>query len=142
MTNNFNNKKGRSQRRISSFFVEWNSFSFSKKGEQRNVCGVISGGKNRATQGKEAEYEGEIYAVYLLKEVQGKGYGTKLVKALVDDFQHKRIRSMVVWVLADNPSRLFYERLGGEKIAEEVVDIGGKKLVEWCYGWKSIEYFA
>jgi L-amino acid N-acyltransferase YncA len=125
-------QRGLQQPKHSIFVVE----------EDGNVCGFISGGKNRATQGKEAEYEGEIYAIYLLKKAQGKGYGTKLVKALVDDFQHKRIRSMVVWVLADNPSRLFYERLGGEKIAEKVVDIGGKKLTEWCYGWKSIEYFT
>jgi ribosomal protein S18 acetylase RimI-like enzyme len=125
-------KRGLQQQKHYIFVVE----------EDGNVCGFISGGKNRATQGKEAEYKGEIYAIYLLKEAQGKGYGTKLVKALVDDFQRERIRSMVVWVLADNPSRRFYERLGGEKIAEEVVDIGGKKLTEWCYGWKSIEYFA
>ncbi|MFB5166987.1 GNAT family N-acetyltransferase [Parageobacillus toebii] len=125
-------KRGLQQQKHYIFVVE----------EDGNVCGFISGGKNRATQGKKAKYKGEIYAIYLLKEAQGKGYGTKLVKALVDDFQRERIRSMVVWVLADNPSRRFYERLGGEKIAEEVVDIGGKKLMEWCYGWKSIEYFA
>jgi ribosomal protein S18 acetylase RimI-like enzyme len=125
-------KRGLQQQKHYIFVVE----------EDGNVCGFISGGKNRAAQGKKAKYKGEIYAIYLLKEAQGKGYGTKLVKALVDDFQRERIRSMVVWVLADNPSRRFYERLGGEKIAEEVVDIGGKKLMEWCYGWKSIEYFA
>jgi ribosomal protein S18 acetylase RimI-like enzyme len=125
-------QRGLNQPKHSIFVVE----------EDGKVCGFISGGKNRATQGKEAKYEGEIYAIYLLKEAQGKGYGTKLVKVLVDDFQREGIRSMVVWVLADNPSRRFYERLGGEKIAEEVVDIGGKKLTEWCYGWKSIEYFA
>jgi ribosomal protein S18 acetylase RimI-like enzyme len=125
-------KRGLQQQKHYIFVVE----------EDGKVCGFISGGKNRATQGKEAEYEGEIYAIYLLKEAQGKGYGTKLVKALVDDFQRERIRSMVVWVLADNPSRRFYERLGGEKIAEEVVDIGGKKLTEWCYSWKNIEHLA
>ena len=125
-------QRGLTQPKHSIFVVE----------EEGNVCGFISGGKNRATQGKEAEYEGEIYAIYLLKEAQGKGYGTKLVKALVDDFLRERIHSMVVWVLADNPSRRFYERLGGKKIAEEVIDIGGKKLAEWCYGWKNIKYFT
>jgi L-amino acid N-acyltransferase YncA len=119
-------QRGLNQPKHSIFVVE----------EDGKVCGFISGGKNRATHGKEAKYEGEIYAIYLLKEAQGKGYGTKLVKALVDDFQRDGIRSMVVWVLADNPSRLFYERLGGEKIAEGIIDIGGKKLTEWCYGFQ------
>ena len=104
--------------------------------EDGKVCGFISGGKNRAIQGKEAEYEGEIYAIYLLEEAQRKGYGTKLVRALVEDFRQEGIGSMIVWVLADNRSRLFYEWLGGEKIAEEVVDIGGKTLKEWCYGFQ------
>ncbi|WP_237565109.1 hypothetical protein [Parageobacillus thermoglucosidasius] len=45
-------------------------------------------------------------------------------------------------MLADNPSRRFYERLGGMKIAERVADIGGKKLPEWRYGWKSVASFA
>lgn len=125
-------QRGLNQPKHSIFVVE----------EEENVCGFISGGKNRATQGKEAEYEGEIYAIYLLKEAQGKGYGTKLVAALMDDFQREGIRSIVVWVLADNPSRRFYERLGGKKIAEKVIGIGGKKLAEWCYGWENIEYFT
>ncbi|MBA2874248.1 GNAT family N-acetyltransferase [Thermaerobacillus caldiproteolyticus] len=110
--------------------------------EDGKVCGFISGGSNRATKGKEADYEGEIYAIYLLKEAQGKGYGTKLLEALVRDFRSDGICSMVVWVLADNPSRQFYERLGGKKIAEEVINIGGKELNEWCYGWRSIECLA
>lgn len=125
-------RRGLNQPKHSIFVVE----------EDGSVCGFISGGRNRAAQGKEAEYEGEIYAIYLLKEAQGKGYGTKLVAALMDDFRRQGIRSMVVWVLADNPSRRFYERLGGKKIAEKVVDIGGKKLQEWCYGWKSVASFA
>ncbi|KYD15044.1 hypothetical protein [Parageobacillus thermoglucosidasius] len=44
-------------------------------------------------------------------------------------------------MLADNPSRRFYERLGGMN-AERVADIGGKKLPEWRYGWKNVASFA
>jgi ribosomal protein S18 acetylase RimI-like enzyme len=107
--------------------------------EDGNVCGFISGGRNRATQGKESEYEGEIYAIYLLKEAQRKGYGKELVKTLVNDFVNDGIHSMTVWVLEDNPSKHFYERLGGKVVNEASIHIGGKELKEVCYGWNNIE---
>jgi hypothetical protein len=45
---------------------------------------------------------------------------------------------MLVWVLADNPSRSFYEALGGELIGEQNVTIGGVDLREVAYGWPDI----
>ncbi|ARA97366.1 GNAT family N-acetyltransferase [Geobacillus thermodenitrificans] len=107
--------------------------------ENERVVGFVSGGSNRMTDGPTAKYDGELYAIYLLKEAQGKGLGHQLVQTLVSDLKQKGIHSMVVWVLADNPSCHFYERLGGEKIAEEEVEIGGKALWEWCYGWQDIK---
>lgn len=77
--------------------------------------------------------------MYLLKEAQEKGWGRRLVQALARDLAQKGIHSLVVWVLAANPSRGFYERLGGEKLAEERVEIGGTVLSEWCYGWQDIQ---
>jgi ribosomal protein S18 acetylase RimI-like enzyme len=107
--------------------------------EDGNVCGFISGGRNRATQGKESEYEGEIYAIYLLKEAQRKGYGKELVKTLVKDFVNDGIRSMTVWVLEENHSKHFYEHLGGKVVNEAIINIGGKELKEVCYGWNNIK---
>lgn len=48
------------------------------------------------------------------------------------------INSMVVFVLKDNISRLFYEALGGIEIDCIEIEIGGKKLTELVYGWKDI----
>lgn len=44
-------QRGLTQPKHSIFVVE----------EGGSICGFISGGKNRATQGKEAEYEGEMF---------------------------------------------------------------------------------
>ncbi|MGG3007122.1 N-acetyltransferase family protein [Geobacillus stearothermophilus] len=107
--------------------------------ENGRVVGFVSGGRNRASDGSAAQYDGELYAIYLLKEAQGKGLGRQLVQALVGDLTQKGIHSLAVWVLTDNPSRGFYERLGGEKVAEERVEIGGKALRERCYGWQDIQ---
>ncbi|MBB6283715.1 GNAT family N-acetyltransferase [Geobacillus subterraneus] len=122
-------EKGLSQSDHSVFVAE----------ENGRVVGFVSGGRNRASDGPAAQYDGELYAVYLLKEAQGKGLGRQLVQALARDLAQNGIHSLVVWVLADNPSRGFYERLGGKKLAEERVEIGGKALWEWCYGWQDIQ---
>ncbi|OQP07760.1 GNAT family N-acetyltransferase [Geobacillus sp. 46C-IIa] len=122
-------EKGLSQADHSVFVAE----------ENGRVVGFISGGRNRASGGPAAQYDGELYAVYLLKEAQGKGLGRQLVQASARDLAQNGIHSLVVWVLAANPSRGFYERLGGKKLAEERVEIGGKALWEWCYGWQDIQ---
>jgi hypothetical protein len=44
-----------------------------------------------------------------------------------------------VWVLADNPSRGFYEKLGGKFVYEKAVRIGGIALREVAYGWEDIQ---
>ncbi len=43
---------------------------------------------------------------------------------------------MLVWVLADNPMRRFYEALGGRLLREKKVEIGGVALDEVAYGWR------
>lgn len=45
---------------------------------------------------------------------------------------------MLVLVLKDNISRLFYESLGGKKIDTVEVEISGGKFSELVYGWKYI----
>lgn len=100
------------------------------------IVGFSKGGKERS--GKYIGYDGELYAIYILKEYQGKGIGTALVKPIIDEMNGMGINSMVVLVLEDNTSRQFYESLGGKKIDTVEVDIGGKKLSELVYGWDNI----
>jgi hypothetical protein len=49
---------------------------------------------------------------------------------------------MMVWVLADNPSRAFYERLGGEPLAEKLIEWAGVQLVEVALGWRELAGLA
>jgi hypothetical protein len=48
---------------------------------------------------------------------------------------------MVIWVLKDNPARHFYERLGSRMIAEKVIEIGAKQLVDVAYVWPDLTGF-
>jgi len=104
--------------------------------EEGSVIGFASGGIERS--GK-YDYEGELYAIYLLKTYQGKGIGKKLVQMIAEQLFREQMHSMLVWVLKDNDSKYFYESLGGKYVDTEIINIGGKKLTEIAYGWDSIQ---
>jgi hypothetical protein len=48
---------------------------------------------------------------------------------------------MAVWVLALNPSRRFYECLGGKEIGQQQIEQEGHPFVEVAYGWQSFSDF-
>lgn len=100
------------------------------------IVGFSKGGKERS--GNYDGYDGELYAIYILKEYQGRGIGTALVKPVIDELKGMGSTSMVVLVLEENISCKFYELLGGKKIDTVEVEIGGKKLSELVYGWNDI----
>ena len=104
--------------------------------ENGKIIGFSSGGKERT--GKYKTYTGELYAIYILKEYQGKGIGRLLVQAVVDDLKDRNLNSMLVWAIEENPACRFYEGLGGMKIDTEEIEIDGKKLSEVAYGWNNI----
>jgi GNAT superfamily N-acetyltransferase len=103
-----------------------------------NVVAFISGGNERTGQ---LGCDGEIYAIYLRSEAQRKGLGTLLVRQFVHELDLRGFGSMAVWVLALNPSRKFYECLGGKVIAQQPIERGGQTFIEVAYGWQSLNVF-
>jgi GNAT superfamily N-acetyltransferase len=85
-------------------------------------------------------FRGELYAIYLLKEAQGKGHGRALVEAVSGALLEHGSTSMLVWVVRDNfAARGFYERLGGVYLREHELDFGaGFMLLEVSYGWPDL----
>ena len=108
---------------------------FVAEDQRGRIIGFVSGGPER---NDDAAYPGELYAIYLLESCKGLGLGRRLVAALVEWFLSRGWQSMLLWVLEDNPSRGFYEALGGVRIKRETVAIGGSELVEIAYGWNDI----
>lgn len=104
--------------------------------EQGEVVGFISGGKERT---KRYGYDGEIYAIYLLEQYQGKGYGTQLFKSFVENMKEEGYTSILVWVLTQNPFKRFYEKYGASPVEAEEVTIGKGTYQETAYGWKRID---
>ena len=112
------------------------NFTFVAETEDEQIVGFASAGE-REEPG--ADFAGELIAIYLQEKYQRRGIGKLLVEAVTRRFRQQKITSMVVWVLAENPYRAFYESLGGEYITEQQTKIGGASLVEVAYGWKNLE---
>ncbi|HYD32661.1 MAG TPA: GNAT family N-acetyltransferase [Azospirillaceae bacterium] len=87
-------------------------------------------------------FGGEFYALYLQDFAQGQGTGRQLMATMADDLRAVGINSAVVWVLKSNPSRWFYQRLGGMPLAEQPIRFAGADLVEFAYGWKDLAPLA
>jgi GNAT superfamily N-acetyltransferase len=87
-------------------------------------------------------YTGELYAIYLLAAYQRQGLGHQLTTAVANGLLHHGLSSMLVWVLAANPSRAFYEALGGQHVAEQEITIGAARLTEVAYGWRDVRELA
>ncbi len=104
--------------------------------EETGIFGFAAGGEIRE---KLDDYDAELYAIYLLRERQRQGLGRTLFIALASALQTTGFSSMLVWVLEQNPSVSFYERLGAVQIARKVINIGGADLQELAFGWPSLD---
>lgn len=112
------------------------SFIAIAEDENGMIVGFSSCGKERSDDGV---YDGEIYALYLLLEHQRMGIGRMLVDASVEWMISQGMKSMLIWVLRENPSRNFYEALGGLPVGEKTITIGGVDLIDVAYGWKELK---
>lgn len=105
----------------------------------QEVFGFIGGGRLREPI---AAYDGELYAVYLLREGQRCGVGRALMHTLADTLHTRNLNSMAVWVLEANPAVSFYKALGGVSIAQRTIEIGGASLPERAFGWPDLDSFG
>ena len=100
------------------------------------ICGFISGGCIREPL---QNFDAEFYGIYLLSAVKGQGIGKLLMYRLAETLRTDGFTKAMLWVLADNPARGFYERLGGQQINQKTVLIGGVDLLEISYGWCDLQ---
>ncbi len=105
--------------------------------ELGEIVGFIGGGTNREEESL-LEYSGELMAIYILKEYQRKGLGSLLMRSFQKELLECGIMNMIIWVLKDNESKYFYEKLGGVFLKEKEYHIGGAKQIGVAYGWKNL----
>jgi len=99
------------------------------------VVGFVGIGPNRHGP---PPFDGEIHTLYVADDFQGQGIGRALLDAGLGRLREKGFSSAVVWVLAANPSRFFYEAMGGRRVAERDEPLWGTVLHEIAYGWPDL----
>lgn len=109
---------------------------FVAEDEKGKIVGFADNGKERT--GEYKKLEGEVYSIYILQDYQSHGLGRLLLKEAVNDLLNKGMNSMLIWVLKDNRSCGFYEKMGGKVVDSKSLEISGKRLIEVAYGWEDI----
>jgi GNAT superfamily N-acetyltransferase len=100
---------------------------------------TIAFGSCGATRHPSLPFSGEVYTLYVLPDHQRHGVGGLLLAALLRELRSKGHKSAMVWALADNPARFFYEAMGGALVAESTDSLWGRRVRQRGYGWRDLE---
>ena len=98
------------------------------------IVGFGSCGPNRGDR----FFSGEVFTLYVAPDWQNQGIGRRLLVALFRRLVASGRRSAIVWVLRDNPSRFFYERLGAQQASHKALPVGGAAVEAIAYGWRDL----
>ena len=96
------------------------------------VTGFGSCGPNRL---KGFEATSEIYTLYVAPVHQGDGYGRALVERMLKELGGRGHKSVIVWVLRENPARFFYEAMGARRVAERIERLCGADIAQTAFRW-------
>jgi GNAT superfamily N-acetyltransferase len=99
------------------------------------VVGFASGGPIREPF---EPYDAELYTLYLLKDNQGCGLGKALLSVVAQALLTTDYKSMLVWVLKQNPAVGFYDKAGAQHVCDKQIEIGGVSLSEAALGWPDL----
>ena len=87
---------------------------------------------------------GEVETLYVQDDWRECGIGRRLLVEAARRLAAPPYgcRSLLIWVLSDNPSRWFYEHLGGKPVARSTTSFGGRSLPQTAMLWNSITTLA
>ena len=104
--------------------------------EKKEIVGFVAGGDIFV---KGLPYDSECYAIYIIKEYQGKGIGALLMKKLAEFLLSIYYISMIIWVLEKNPACRFYEKIGGVVKERKIDKYGEEEFNLVGYVWENVE---
>ena len=104
-------------------------------GEGNTIVGFVSGGRAR----RDWLAQGEVETLYLLDDYRDRGVGRRLMRAMAAHLAAVGCRSAMLWVLEANPTRWFYQHLGGRPAAQENIRFAGQAVTQLAFAWEPIE---
>ena len=130
----------------------WWSRALSDSGEQRGIfvaddeeMGVVGFGScgqareiPEGLDGTESRV-GEVYTLYVEPDFQNQGLGRRLLDAMFRQLQADGYDTAVLWMLAANPTRFFYEGLGGALVGRRTDRMSGTEVEEAAYAWRDLD---
>ena len=82
----------------------------------------------------------EVWCIYLLEKYHGKKIGFNLLKQYFDIHSDKGFSKGYFWVLDNNPTIKFYEKVGGRYDGRgKEGEISGQKVKELMFVWDEIK---
>jgi GNAT superfamily N-acetyltransferase len=103
-----------------------------------NAEGIVAFGSGGRARGTDLPYEGEVHTLYVTPDFQGRGLGRQLLGSLFSGLVSAGHRSGLIWVLAENPARFFYQAMGGSWVAVRNERFRGVSLAEMAFGWPDL----
>jgi GNAT superfamily N-acetyltransferase len=103
------------------------------------IIGFGSCGAQRTETLQSKGFDGEVSAIYVIREFQNRKIGTKLLQLMSSGLISRGFNAAALWVLRDNlRARRFYEHMEGQLIAEREDVRDDVVLVELAYGWRDL----
>ena len=82
---------------------------------------------------------GEVYTLYVEPDFQNQGLGRRLLDAMFRQLKADGFDTAVLWMLARNSTRFFYEGLGGDVVGHRTDRMGGEPVDEVAYAWRDLD---
>lgn len=111
--------------------MDKNWFCFVIENEKTGLIGFAKG--ITYDHNELPQFKGELNKIYILKQYQQHGLGTRLLETVVKRFLSIGINSMVLFGEAQNPFLAFYEKTGGKKFYAKNGEFHGG------YGWTDLK---
>ena len=109
-------------------------------GSHPRIIGFATDGRARGSMvGERKLGEGEIETLYVLDDWRDRGIGRCLMREAAGHLAQVGCRSAYLWVLSENTSRWFYQRLGGKPAATGTTRVAGQDVAQTAYVWDPID---
>ncbi|MGE0154514.1 MAG: N-acetyltransferase family protein [Reyranellaceae bacterium] len=112
--------------------------------EAGEVIGFASIGRARKAPrdtvdaARPSRHWGEVFTLYVLPDHQERGAGRMLLANGFAELLERGFDAALLWVVAGNPSRFFYEAMGGRAAGSDVEKFAGASIEEICYAWPEL----